>query len=357
MFRIENLVRENIKRLTPYSSARQDFKGRADIFLDANENSIGSATATHKLNRYPDPMQIQVKNKIAKLKGIDPENIFLGNGSDEAIDILIRAFCKPAQDSILILPPTYGMYEVAAQINDVSVKEVNLTAQFKPDMKKIWRAANKYVKLIFVCSPNNPTGTMVKMAEIEALLIGFQGIVIVDEAYIDFADSPSALKILAKYKNLVILQTFSKAWGMAGLRVGMAFASREIVNIMNKIKAPYNVGELSQRIMLQVLNNAPKVKKMATSIKAERAKLHKELSHFSFVKEIIPSEANFLLVKTAAPDGLYQYLLGEKIVVRNRSTAHLCGGGLRITVGTERENRKLISLLSMYQQKHYKRKR
>jgi histidinol-phosphate aminotransferase len=348
MFDLNKLIRKNIKELTPYSSAREDFKGKAGIFLDANENSLGSAVPAQKLNRYPDPLQSEVKKKIGKLKGLHPESIFIGNGSDEAIDILIRTFCNPAKDSILIMPPTYGMYEVAAQINDIGVVKVNLKTGFNLNYKEICRAANKQVKIIFVCSPNNPTGTITKLSNIEALLKMFPGIVVVDEAYIDFADSPSALMLLNRYPNLAVLQTFSKAWGMAGLRVGMAFASPAIVNTMNKIKAPYNVGELSQRIILQALHNSKKVQSMVAKIKSERALLVKELSRLPLIKEIIPSEANFLLVKTEHPASLYNYLSEAGIVVRNRSAAPLCAGGLRITVGTPRENKKLISLLKSY---------
>jgi histidinol-phosphate aminotransferase len=348
MFDLNKLIRKNIKELTPYSSARDDFKGKAGIFLDANENSLGSAVPAQKLNRYPDPLQSEVKKKIGKLKGLHPENIFIGNGSDEAIDILIRTFCNPAKDSILIMPPTYGMYEVAAQINDTGVVKVNLKTGFKLNYKEIRRAANKHVKLIFVCSPNNPTGTITKLSDIEALLKMFPGIVIVDEAYIDFADSPSALMLLNRYPNLAVLQTFSKAWGLAGLRVGMAFASPAIVNTMNKIKAPYNVGELPQRIILQALHNSNKVQSMVAKIKSERALLVKELSRLPLIKEIIPSEANFLLVKTEHPASLYNYLSEAGVVVRNRSAAPLCAGALRITVGTPRENKKLISLLKSY---------
>lgn len=353
MFKLDNIIRANIKALTPYSSAREEFKGEADIFLDANENSLGSAIKTHALNRYPDPLQLKVKVKIGKMKGVNPKNIFLGNGSDEAIDILIRAFCNPGKDNLIILPPTYGMYEVAARINDIGVKAVNLTKDFKLDIKAINKATNKNTKLIFVCSPNNPTGTIIDKKDIEELLKSFNGIVVVDEAYIDFADSQSMLSNLGKYPNLVILQTFSKAWGMAGLRVGMAFASPDIIHIMNRIKAPYNIGELAQGFIIQALEKRADVNKMVNILKQERNKLEKELLRIKFVKSILPSKANFLLVKTTCADKLYNFLITHNVVVRNRSTQPLCEGGLRFTVGTPAENKKLLSLLRTFE-KTYK---
>jgi histidinol-phosphate aminotransferase len=349
MFKLEDILRANIKALTPYSSARDEFKGEADIFLDANENSLGSSISTHLLNRYPDPLQLKVKEAIGRLKRVNPKNIFLGNGSDEAIDILIRAFCSPGKDNIIVLPPTYGMYEVAAKINDVAIKAVNLTTSFQPDLPAINSAIDKNTKLIFVCSPNNPTGGTIDRDSIEKLLNGFNGIVIVDEAYIDFADSVSILNDLDKYPNLVVLQTFSKAWGLAGLRAGMAFASTEIINVFNKIKAPYNVGDLAQKLLLQALQNKDKVEKMVSLLKQERAKLVNELPTYSFVTEIVPSEANFLLVKTTCADKLYDFLISNNVVVRNRSKLPLCEGGLRITVGTSQENEKLLSLLNTFQ--------
>jgi len=350
MFNLNNILRENIKALTPYSSARDEFKGSAsDVFLDANENSMGSSLTALKLNRYPDPLQWDVKEKIAKIKNTDIKNIFLGNGSDEAIDILIRAFCNPGKDNIIILPPTYGMYEVAAKINDVKIKAVNLLKTYQPDMPGIKKAIDKNTKLIFVCSPNNPTGGIINIRNIETLLETFNGIVIVDEAYIDFADFPGMLNDLSKYPNLVILQTFSKAWGLAGLRMGMAFARPDIIDVMNKIKAPYNVGDLAQKLMLQALENSSMVKGMVKSLKAERAKMLKELPNFSFVTSIAPSDANFLLVKTTCADKLYKFLIDNNMVVRNRSNLPLCEGGLRITVGTEEENKKLLALLKRFE--------
>lgn len=348
MFKLDAILRPNIKTLTPYSSARDEFKGEADIFLDANENSLGSSLDAHILNRYPDPLQWKVKEKIGKLKNVSPTNIFLGNGSDEAIDILIRAFCNPGNDNIIILPPTYGMYEVAAKINDVAIKSVNLNKDYQLDLAGIKSATDSNTKLIFVCSPNNPTGGSINRQDIESLLTFFKGIVVVDEAYIDFADSPGMLSNLDKYPNLVVLQTFSKAWGLAGLRVGIAFASKDIIDVFNKIKAPYNVGDLSQKMLMQALENKDRVREMVDLLKTERAKLLRELPSFSFIKDIAPSDANFLLVKTTCADKLYDFLISNNVVVRNRSKLPLCEGGLRITVGTPNENTKLLSLLKSF---------
>jgi len=349
MFDLKNILRPNIASLTPYSSAREDFKGNAEIYLDANENAIGSAINSHVLNRYPDPLQVEVKEKLGKIKEVPSINIFLGNGSDEAIDILIRAFCNPGKDNIIILPPTYGMYEVSARINDVGVRSVNLNTDLQIDMSEINSVIDKNTKLIFVCSPNNPTGGIINKKEIENLLYNFDGIVVVDEAYIDFSDAQSMLPDIHKYPNLVILQTFSKAWGLAGLRVGMAFGNAETISVMNKIKVPYNVGELVQKLILQALDNKDKVNEMIAVLKKERELLVRNLSDFSFVKGILPSQANFLLVKTDSPNELYDFLISNNVVVRNRSTLPLCEGGLRITIGTPDENKRLVSLLSIFE--------
>jgi len=354
MFDLKNILRPNIASLTPYSSAREDFKGEADIFLDANENAIGSAITTHLLNRYPDPLQLKVKEKLGLMKDIPAANIFLGNGSDEAIDILIRAFCNPGKENIVVLPPTYGMYEVAARINDIAVKAVNLTDDLQLNLSSISSAIDSNTKLIFVCTPNNPTGGIIERTDIEKLLNSFNGIVVVDEAYIDFADEESMLKDIGQYPNLVVLQTFSKAWGLAGLRVGMAFASREIISIMNKIKAPYNVGDLAQQLVLNALENKAKVNEMIGILKKERATLIDKLKAFSFVKDILPSQANFLLVKTTCPNELYEFLIANKVVVRNRSTLPLCEGGLRMTIGTPDENKKLIELIQIFKKTYNK---
>jgi histidinol-phosphate aminotransferase len=349
MFDLKTILRPNIAALVPYSSAREDFKGNAEVYLDANENALGSAISSHVLNRYPDPLQLKAKEKLSKTKSVAPANIFLGNGSDEAIDILIRAFCNPGKDNIIILPPTYGMYEVAAKINDVTAKAVNLTKDAQLDLAEIKIAKDKNTKLIFVCTPNNPTGGTINIKDIESLLTSFNGVVVVDEAYIDFADETSMLKDLNKYPNLVTMQTFSKAWGLAGLRVGMAFASAEIISVMNKIKAPYNVGELAQQLIAEALENTEDVRKMVRTLKKERELLIEKLPTFSFVKDILPSQANFLLVKTTCPNELYNFLIDNNIVVRNRASLPLCEGGLRITVGTPEENKKLLALLSTFE--------
>ena len=349
MFELKNILRPNVAALTPYSSAREDFKGEAEVYLDANENSLGSAITNYKLNRYPDPLQLKAKEKIGKIKSVQPANIFLGNGSDEAIDILIRAFCNPDKDNIIILPPTYGMYEVAANINDVKVKTVQLNKDVQLDLSNIKISIDSNTKLIFVCTPNNPTGGIINKSDIENLLNSFNGVVVVDEAYIDFADTPGMIQDLNKYPNLVILQTFSKAWGLAGLRVGMAFASAEIISVMNKIKAPYNVGELVQNLVIQSLDNKDAVKTMVETLKKERAILIQKLSELSFVNGILPSQSNFLLAKTSCPDKLYDYLITNNVVVRNRSKLPLCEGGLRITIGTPEENKKLLSLLTAFE--------
>lgn len=350
MFKIDQIIRPNIKSLTPYSSARDEFKGAAEIFLDANENSLGSSLSEYNnLNRYPDPLQVVVKEAIGKLKKVAPESIFLGNGSDEAIDILFRAFCTPGKDNVVILPPTYGIYEVAAKINDVAIKAIPLTTQYQLNVEAIAAAIDNNTKLIFVCTPNNPTGGTIRRSDIENLLNSFNGIVIADEAYIDFADTPGLLADLSKFPNLVILQTFSKAWGLAGLRVGMAFASAEIIGIFNKIKAPYNLGYLSQILLLRALENKHKVYQMVDELKQERAMLLEKLPAFSFVTGILPSEANFLLVKTLSPDKLYNFLISNNVVVRNRCRLPLCEGGLRITIGSFAENKKLLTLLQAFQ--------
>src|SRR5690606_38147973 len=253
-FNLQSILRENIKKLVPYSSARSEFKGGASVFLDANENAYGSPL-TKSYNRYPDPVQLQLKDKISKIKGVPPQNMFIGNGSDEAIDILIRAFCRPQIDNILILPPTYGMYEVSAEINDVKVKRVNLTADFQLNLEKIAETIDDNTRLIFICSPNNPSANSFYREDIETLLVHFKGLVVVDEAYINYSRQKSFIQELTEYSNLVVLQTFSKAWGLAGLRLGMAFASEELIEVFNKIKPPYNVSQASQEIALDALDH------------------------------------------------------------------------------------------------------
>jgi len=341
---LDKLVRENIKRLAPYSSARKEFAGKAEIFLDANENSFGSPLSIN-YNRYPDPLQFKIKEKIATLENVKTTEIFIGNGSDEAIDLLFRIFCEPRKDNILICPPTYGMYQVSAEINDVSIKRANLTADFQLDFQAIENSMDANTKLLFICSPNNPTGNAFAKDEISNLANNFGGIVVVDEAYIHFSGKDSMLNEIENFPNLVLLQTFSKAWGLAGLRVGLAFANEEIIALFNKIKPPYNVSQIAQEAILDALKNREKVEKTIAEIIFEREKLIERLKEFSFVKKIYPTDANFILVKTLDAERIYKFLLGEKIVVRNRNNVELCEGCLRITVGTPEENANLMNSL------------
>lgn len=346
-FDLENLVRENIRRLVPYSSARREFTGAANIFLDANENSLGSPLAEN-YNRYPDPQQWQIKKKLAALNIVEPAQIFVGNGSDEAIDVLFRIFCEPKRDSIVICPPTYGMYEVAAQINDIEIRRVNLTEDFELDSAAIEQAIDENTKLLFICSPNNPTGNVFERETILNLAENFGGIVVVDEAYIHFSDEKSLIEELENCPNLVVLQTFSKAWGLAGLRVGLAFADEKIIEFFNRVKPPYNVSEIAQAEILKALENIREVEGSISQIIQEREKLNELLQSFSFVKKVYRSDANFVLVKTVDADAIYNFLLAEKIVVRNRNNIDLCAGCLRITVGTARENESLLSALEKF---------
>ena len=346
-FNIENLVRANIRRLVPYSSARKEFTGAAQIFLDANENSFGSPLA-RDYNRYPDPLQTKIKVKIAKLNGVAADEIFVGSGSDEAIDLLFRIFCEPRKDNVVICPPTYGMYEVSANINDVEIKRANLTEDFRLDAAAIKKQIDANTKLLFVCSPNNPTGNAFDRREILEIAENFAGIVVADEAYVHFSNEKSLVDQINNFPNLVVLQTFSKAWGLAGLRIGLAFANQEIIKLFNKVKPPYNISEIAQEAVLDALENAERVKKTIGRIVAEREKLIERLMNFSFVTKIYPTDANFVLVKTVAVETIYKHLLDEKIVVRNRSTVELCAGCLRITVGTPNENEMLLETLERF---------
>lgn len=344
MFDLNNLLRENIKKLVPYSSARDEFKGEAQIFLDANENSFGSPL-TKWYNRYPDPLQKKVKQKLSEIKGVPSENIFLGNGSDECIDILLRAFCEPGKDNIIICPPTYGMYEVSANINDVRVKKVPLTPTFQLNLPAIEEAVDEHTKIIFLCSPNNPTGNSLNKIDVEIILNNYFGLVVMDEAYINFSRFRSFTRELNDYPNICVLQTLSKAWGLAALRVGIAFASEAIVQIMNKIKPPYNINQASQELALKALEEVKQVNEMIREIVKQREDLIQLLSELSIVKTIYPSDANFLLVKVSDAKGIYNFLLERGIVVRDRSKVELCEGCLRITIGTPEENNKLIKEL------------
>ena len=337
---LDKLLRNNIKALKPYSSARDEFSGEADVYLDANENPYNEP-----YNRYPDPLQWAVKAKIAELKKIAPEKIFLGNGSDEPIDIIFRAFCEPGVDNIVTIDPTYGMYQVAADINNVEVRKVKLNEDFGFSAQKLLDTTNIYTKAIFVCSPNNPTANLLDKVEIVKLLTDFDGLVVVDEAYIDFSPESSLLPELDNYENLIILQTFSKAWGMAGIRLGMAFAQPEIIRVFNKVKYPYNINILTQQKALELLDNLQEKEEWVNTILDERAKMIRKLFKLPFVQVIYPSDANFILVKMNDARGIYEYLTEQKIIVRDRSKVTLCENSLRITIGSPEENKKLRKAL------------
>ncbi|MFA5326267.1 MAG: histidinol-phosphate transaminase [Prolixibacteraceae bacterium] len=333
---LEKILRNNIKALKPYSSARDEFSGEADVFLDANENPFNAP-----YNRYPDPLQWTLKAKISVIKNIAPEKIFLGNGSDEPIDIIFRAFCEPGLDNVVTIDPTYGMYQVAADINNVEVRKVKLNDDFGFSAQKMLDATNLYTKAVFICSPNNPTANLLNKNEMVKLITEFDGLVVVDEAYIDFASESSLLPELDKYPNLIILQTFSKAWGMAGIRLGMAFAQPEIIRVFNKIKYPYNINILTQQKAMELLNNLQEKEEWVKIILDERAKMVKKLFKLPFVQVIYPSDANFILVKMHDARGIYEYLTEQKIIVRDRSKVTLCDDCLRITIGSPEENKKL----------------
>lgn len=346
----ESLARENIRRLKPYSSARDEFSGAAEVYLDANENAFGSPLE-QQINRYPDPMQKALKETIAASKSVKAEQIFVGNGSDEAIDLLFRIFCEPGRDACIICPPTYGMYKVAADINDVGTKEIPLTADFQVNIPHIQKEADPATKLIFICSPNNPTGNSMDRHDILRLAEGFNGIVVVDEAYIDFSPARSLIEQIERYPNLIILQTFSKAWGMAAARVGTAFAGESIARLFNRTKPPYNVSSLAQDAVLAALQNEVQVNEWIEQIIEQRTVLSDSLGQLSRVEKVYPSDANFVLVRVTDAAGTYRFLLEQKIVVRDRSNVVLCEGCLRITVGTPEENRKLIGALEKFEQK------
>jgi len=337
---LDKLLRNNIKALKPYSSARDEFSGEADVYLDANENPYNAP-----YNRYPDPLQWAVKAKIAEIKGVAPEMIFLGNGSDEPIDLIFRSFCEPGVDNVVSIDPTYGMYQVAADINNVEIHKVKLSLEYQFKAEDLLNAANLYTKAIFICSPNNPTANLLDKAEIVKLLTEFDGLVVVDEAYIDFSPESSLLPDLDQYPNLIVLQTFSKAWGMAGIRLGMAFAQPEIILIFNKVKYPYNINILTQQKALELLEKAPEKEEWVKLILEERDKMIRKLFKFPFVQVVYPSDANFVLVKMNDARGIYEYLTEKKIIVRDRSKIALCDDCLRITIGSPKENKKLRKAL------------
>ncbi len=348
-FNLDTLVRANIKNLKPYSSARHEFKGRASVFLDANENAYGSPLA-ERYNRYPDPLQWQLKFQLARIKGVPAENIFVGNGSDEVIDLAYRIFCDPGKDNVIICPPTYGMYEVSADINDITVKKINLTEEFQLDVERILSAVDANTKLLFICSPNNPTGNNMNRKDVEILLNNFPGLVIIDEAYINYSKQKTFIRELTEYPNLIVMQTLSKAWGLAALRLGLCYASMDIIDLYNKVKPPYNINEASQQLGLQALNDTTTVNNWIKEVAEQRELLAKQLAQFSFVEKIYPSDANFILVQVDDAGKLYDYLAANEVIIRNRSKDVNCENCLRMTIGTPEENKKLIELLKQYQQ-------
>ncbi|PST81788.1 histidinol-phosphate transaminase [Pedobacter yulinensis] len=344
---INDLVRENIQKLSPYSTARDEFKGQASVFLDANENSFGSPLPAD-YNRYPDPLQLDLKEAISRIKGVPIENTFLGNGSDEAIDLLYRAFCNPGKDNVILVPPTYGMYEVSANINDVETRKISLLPGFQLDLNGMAEAIDARTKLIFVCSPNNPTGNSLNRHDIETLLTNFNGLVVVDEAYINFSKQHTFIRELTEYPNLVVLQTFSKAWGLAALRLGMAFASSQIIDVLNKIKPPYNINQATQDLALEALKNIDQVNAWIKTTVNERDRLASALADLPAVRQVYPSDANFILVEVTQPEQIYNQLVDDGIIVRDRSKVVLCEGCLRITVGTPKENARLLERMKAF---------
>jgi histidinol-phosphate aminotransferase len=348
MFNPHNLVRNNIRNLKPYSSARDEFKGEANIFLDANENSLGSPLLKW-YNRYPDPMQWKIKEKLSVIKQVPADQIFLGNGSDEPIDLLFRCFCEPGVDEVIVFPPTYGMYEVSANINNVHLSKVPLTKEFQLDLEALESAIKPHSKIIWICSPNNPSGNSIDRQDIEMVLNNFDGLVVVDEAYINFSRQKSLVTDLADYPNLVVLQTLSKAWGLAGLRVGMAFASAEIIGYLNKVKPPYNISEPVQELALKALDEIGQVNDMILQLVEARKQLEQDFVKSPQVVKVFPSDANFLLVEFTQARAMYDYLIGKGIVVRDRSNVLLCDNCLRITVGTDAENLKLVDAINSFQ--------
>ena len=343
-FELNKLIRPNIKTLKPYSSAKDEYTGDAKILLDANENSLGSPL-TKWYNRYPDPYQRQLKEKLAFVKQIAVNQIFIGNGSDECIDILFRTFCEPGKDNIIICPPTYPMYEVSANINDIRVQNAPLLLDYQLNVAHIEQLVNVHTKIIWICSPNNPTGNSLDRIDIETILNHFDGIVVIDEAYINFSKQKSFVQSLIDYPNLVVLQTLSKAWGLAGLRLGMCFASPDIIGYMNKVKAPYNINIVTQELALQALEEVGQVNDMIKLLVDMRIALAQVIASMPHVIQVFPSDTNFILVKIPKARQLYEYLLSQGIIVRDRSALELCEDSLRITVGTEQENTLLVDAM------------
>lgn len=344
-----DLIRPNFIKLTPYSSARDEYSGKEGTFLDANENPFQSVTG-EDFNRYPDPYQWACKERLAAIKGVSPENIFLGNGSDEAIDLLIKVTCEPKRDNILILPPTYGMYKVCADIQEVFVQEAPLTDDFEIDLDTVFDSVNSATRVIWVCSPNNPSGNLADREAVLQIIKAFpHKMVVVDEAYIDFSDQPSFLQDLEQYPNLVVIQTFSKAWGMAGLRIGSAYAHPEIIRILNKVKYPYNINQLTQAKLLESLENESRKNEYVREILALRETLKNELEGLDITERVFPSHSNMLLVKFKKAKELFGFLLENKIIVRDRTNVVLCKDCLRITVGTAEENARLSDYIRQFE--------
>lgn len=341
---LQELVRPNIWKLKPYSSARDEYKGvEASVFLDANENPYNQP-----YNRYPDPLQNELKECLAPIKGVRPEQIFLGNGSDEAIDLVFRVFCEPAVDNVVAIAPTYGMYEVCADINDVDYRSVLLSDNFELNADKLLEAADEHTKLIFLCSPNNPSGNDLNRKEIVKIIENFSGIVVIDEAYSDFSSQKNFREELDKYSNIIVLNTFSKAWGCAAIRLGMAFASREIIGLFNKVKYPYNVNELTQKLAIDMLKKRFDIDKWVKTLLRERTQVMTAFSELEICEMVFPTNANFFLARVKEANRVYDYLVQRGIIVRNRSKVALCGDCLRVTVGTPQENNQLLAALRSY---------
>lgn len=344
---VEKLIRPHLKDLVPYSSARDEYTGNQGVFLDANENSIGSIGMGH-WNRYPDPYQKEIKRLLANSRGLTENQVFVGNGSDEPIDLLIRAFCEPGNDEIIIFPPTYGMYRVSAGVNNVKVREILLTEDFQPDVDQFEKQVNECSKIVFVCSPNNPTGNLISVEKIESILKLSPGLVVVDEAYIDFSGEGSWVQHLDSYENLVVLQTFSKAWGLASLRLGMAFAFHEVIEVLTSIKPPYNVSGPVQEMIINALRYPDVKRSWVERLLSERGKLKEALQELEIVEKIFPSDGNFFLVRFTDAKSTFHFLTKNKVIVRDRSNQPLCENCLRITVGTDNENHRLIQLLNTF---------
>jgi histidinol-phosphate aminotransferase len=338
MFSLKSIVRKNILNLKGYSSARDEYSGVANVFLDANENPFG------KLNRYPDPQQKELKESLGNLKNINTENIFIGNGSDEVIDLAFRIFCNPGEDKALTFSPTYGMYDVSADINNIDLVKIPLTDNFQINLKEVTPyLSDKNLKIIFICSPNNPTGNTIKTSDIENILNNFNGIVIIDEAYIDFSSAESWNTKIEQYPNLIVSQTFSKAWGLAAARVGVAYTNKNIISLFNKIKPPYNVSSLNQKAAINSLNNFELFEKNKKLILQEKKLLSETLKKLDIVKKVYPSDANFILIEVSNADNIYDKLVSKKIIIRNRNK--VIDNCLRITIGSPEENKKLINEL------------